>query len=117
MLAPGQSVQSDFFTAFSLPARSIPGMSEKRRVPPNTRAVPSQWYTVNGFLKYRMEKRRLINLRSVMTRVTVRLAHSVVSTNTEEMLKGFQWKILLKTFLDYRVEIYQMYWVITLPSR
>ena len=50
------------------------GISEKRRVPPKTRPVPSQWYGVKGLLKYMMEKRRLRNFLRVTTRVTVRLA-------------------------------------------
>ena len=51
---------------------------------------------VKGFWKYQMEKMRLRNFLSVTTRVTVRLAHSVVRTNTDEI---------------------QTYWVVTLASR
>ena len=74
---------SDFLS--SLLARIMAGRSENMRVPPNTRPVPSQWYTVKGFWKYQMLKMRLRNFLRVTTRVTVRLAHSVVSTNTDEM--------------------------------
>ena len=42
------------------------------RVPMKTNKVPSQCHRVKGFWKYKMEKMRLTNLRSVTTRVTVR---------------------------------------------
>ena len=85
---------------------SILGISLKRTMPPNTRAVPTQWVTLKGFWKYQMEKRRLRNFlkqqgekryRSgnaqndvaahlqVRTRVAVRLGHSAVRTNTADM--------------------------------
>ena len=72
------------------------GTSENTRVPPKTSAVPNQWRLVNGFAKYQMEKRRERNFLRVTTRVTVRLAHSVVRTNTAEM---------------------QRYWVMMFPIR
>ena len=40
---------------------------------------------MKGFWKYQIEKMRLRNFLRVTTRVTVRLAHSVVRTNTEAM--------------------------------
>lgn len=55
------------------------------RVPRKTKTVPSQCQSVKGFRKYRMEKMRLTNLRSVTTRVTVREVHSVVSVKTPRM--------------------------------
>ena len=72
------------------------GTSEKTRVPPKTSAVPSQWRVVKGLEKYQMEKRRERNFLRVTTRVTVKLAHSVVRTKTAEM---------------------QRYWVMMLPTR
>lgn len=53
-----------------------------RRVPRKTKQVPSQCQGVKGFWKYRIEKMRLTNLRSVTTRVTVREVHSVVRMKT-----------------------------------
>ena len=38
-----------------------PGRSEKRMVPPNTRAVPAQWREVKGLEKYQIENSRLRN--------------------------------------------------------
>lgn len=60
-------------------------VSVKTRVPPKTRKVPIQWYTVNGLLKYTIEKISDTNFRNVTTRVTVNEAHSVVRTNTDLM--------------------------------
>ena len=80
----------------SLLSRNSFGTSENTRVPPKTRTVPSQWRVVKGLLKYQMEKRRERNFLKVTTRVTVRLAHSVVRTKTAEM---------------------QRYWVMMLPRR
>ena len=73
-----------------------PGISEKRRMPPNTSPVPIQCRPVKGFWKYQMEKRTLMNFLMVRTREAVRLVHSVVRTNTEKM---------------------QMYWRQTLAAR
>jgi len=64
-------------------------------MPPNTRAVPTQWVRLKGFWKYQMEKRRLRNFLQVRTSVAVRLGHSAVSTNTADM---------------------QRYWGMTLPT-
>lgn len=55
------------------------------RVPMKTNKVPSQCHRVKGFWKYKMEKMRLTNLRSVTTRVTVREVHSVVRMKTPRM--------------------------------
>lgn len=55
------------------------------RVPTKTKAVPSQCQAVKGLRKYRMEKMRLTNLRSVTTSVTVREVHSVVRMKTPRM--------------------------------
>lgn len=55
------------------------------RVPMKTNKVPSQCHRVKGFWKYRMEKMRLTNLRSVTTSVTVREVHSVVRMKTPRM--------------------------------
>lgn len=63
-------------------------------VPTNTNNVPSQWYGVNGLLKYTIENSNDTNLRNVTTSVTVSDEHSVVSTYTELM---------------------HTYWVTTLP--
>ena len=57
----------------------IPGISENNKVPANTIAVPIQCTNVNGFSKYQIENNSDKNFRSVTTRVTVRLAHSLVS--------------------------------------
>ena len=69
----------------ALLALIIPGISEKSKVPPNTNPVPTQWNMVKGFWKYKIEKRRLRNFLNVTTRVTVRLAHSVVRMKTADM--------------------------------
>ncbi len=58
-------------------------VSVKMSVPPKTRMVPIQWYSVNGFWKYHMEKSREVNLRRVTTIVTVNDVHSVVKMNTD----------------------------------
>ena len=82
--------------AFSLLSLNSFGTSENTSVPPKTSAVPSQWRVVKGLAKYQMEKRRERNFLKVTTRVTVKLAHSVVRTKTAEM---------------------QRYWVMMLPTR
>ena len=89
---------------------SILGISLKRTMPPNTRAVPTQWVALKGFWKYQMEKRRLRNFLKhkmqvrvpgwgpnyiavhlqVRTRVAVRLGHSAVSTNTADMQRYWE---------------------------
>ena len=70
---------SNFFDASTLFFLIIPGMSENNKVPAKTIAVPIQCTIVNGLSKYQMENNSDKNLRSVTTRVTVRLAHSLVS--------------------------------------
>ena len=68
-------------------------MSEKMMVPPNTRKVPNQWTRVKGFWKYQMEKRSERNFLTVTTRVTVRLAHSLVRIKT--LLIQIHWVMML----------------------
>ena len=54
---------------FVLSDLSILGISLKRTMPPNTRAVPTQWVTLKGFWKYQMENRRLRNFLKRKVRV------------------------------------------------
>lgn len=51
-------------------------------VPVNTMIVPIQWAKVNGFWKYIIENNKEKNFLSVITKVTVKDAHSVVSMYT-----------------------------------
>lgn len=72
---------STFFgNGLDIAALNLSTTSVNIRVPENTKKVPSQCAKVNSFLKYTMEKSKLMNFRSVTTKVTVRDVHSVVRT-------------------------------------
>lgn len=71
-----------FFSAFLNRRGST---SVNIRVPANTRTAPIQCWTVNGFLKYTIDRMRLTNFLRVTTSVTVRALHSDVNINTDRI--------------------------------